>query len=68
MGLYNINIMGQISYNGKVYNMSMKEFYLMKNAKEIVDKLLNNPELLDEFNKQMRKAKLDKLKNKIDGN
>jgi len=57
--------MSKIRYGGKTYDMSMHDFYIYKNVKEMIDKLMNNPELLDEFNKQMRIYKLNKIKGNI---
>lgn len=51
----------KIQYGGEIFEMSMADFYLQKKAKEIINKLINNPELMDEFNKQMRQVKLKKI-------
>ena len=55
--------MAKIRHGGKTYDdMSMHEFYIYKNVKEMIAKLMNNPELLAEFNRQMRSYKLNKIK------
>jgi len=37
----------------------------MKKAKKIVDELMDNPDLLQEFNKQMRSVKLKQINKNI---
>jgi len=57
--------MGKVRYGGKTYDMSMHDFLIHKKAKEMVDELMRKPELLDEFNKQMRKLKLKKINDEL---
>jgi len=59
--------MAQIRHGGKTYDMTMHNFLLYKKAQEMVDELMRKPDLLEEFNKQMRIAKLKNIKNGING-
>ena len=59
--------MAKIYHGGNQYEMDMKEFFIFKKASNMIEELLGNPELLQEFNKQMRSYKLNKLKNRTNG-
>lgn len=57
--------MGQIRHGGKVYNMPMGEFLIIKRAEEIVNELKNKPKLLEEVNRLLREYKLKKITDNI---
>ena len=57
--------MGQIMYKGKTYEMTMAEFYILKRADEMIEELLNKPELMEVFNQKMRIVKLKNIKDGI---
>lgn len=58
--------MAQIMHKGKTYNMSMKDFYVIKRAEEIFEELISKPEVHDKLNELLRKHKLNKIKNEIE--